>query len=147
MYKYMECGLNDVWLANGYKFEKTPYGESLYIENVRVLHRAIACRLIQHKPNLSGAEFRFLRKELDMSQAALAQLMGKDVQSIARWEKQARVPKMAGRMLRVIYRDCVMQSCFDGSLKDLVQRLNDIDQKAYQKMRFRHSGHDWKDAA
>jgi len=85
-------------------------------------------------------EFRFLRKELGMSQAALVHIMGKDVQSVARWEKQSQVPKMADRMLRVIYRDCAMESCFDGSLKDLVDRLNDIDQKAYEKMRFRHSG-------
>jgi DNA-binding transcriptional regulator YiaG len=147
MYHYKECGLNDVWLSNGYRMQKTPYGEALFIEDVRALHRAIAARLIRHKPNLSGAEFRFLRKELDMSQKALAEIFGKDVQSIARWEKQSRAPKMADRMLRMTYRDCVMDECFDGSLKELVLRLNDMDQKAFEKLRFKHSGENWKLAA
>lgn len=47
------------------------------------LHRAIG-HTLAHKPHLSGLEFRFLRKELGLSQAALAELLGyADGQAIA----------------------------------------------------------------
>lgn len=144
MYHYKECGLNDVWLENGYSFKKTPYGEALFVIDVKGLHRLIAKRLVFHKPSLSGTEFRFLRKELDMSQSSLAHLIGKDVQSVARWEKQSRVPKMAERMLRMVYRDCTDGDQVGGTLKEIVDRLNKIDQQAYAKMKFERGSHSWK---
>lgn len=147
MYHYRECGLNDVWLRNGYSFKQTPYGDALLVTDAKGLHRVIAERLVFHKPSLTGPEFRFLRKELDMSQQSLAFLMGKDVQSVARWEKQGRVPKMAERMLRMIYRDCTDGDQASGGLKELVDRLNEIDLQAFEKMKFEHSPHRWKAAA
>jgi DNA-binding transcriptional regulator YiaG len=137
MYHYTECGLNNVWLRNGYKVEKTPYGEGVAIEDADGLHLAIGLRLVRDKPRLSGAEFRFLRKELDMSQSSLAAWIGKDVQSVARWEKSGRVPKMAERLLRAIYREHA-----EGNAKiiDLVNRLNAIDQQEHEKAIFQHRG-------
>ena len=102
MYHYTESGLNNVWLVNGYTVETTPYGKGVRIEDVEGLNKSIAARLVNDKPHLTGAEFRFLRKELDLSQAALAKIVGKDAQSVARWKK-ARVPKMADRMMRFVY--------------------------------------------
>ncbi|WP_201779592.1 helix-turn-helix domain-containing protein [Azospirillum thiophilum] len=88
MYHYTECGLPNVWLANGVKPHATPYGEAMVIENVEGLHRAIGMQLVHRKPYLTGCEFRFLRKELDLSQNALAGYFGNDAQSVALWEKR-----------------------------------------------------------
>lgn len=144
MYHYTESGLNNIWLVNGYKKHKTPFGKGVAIENIEGLHKGIAMRIVSHKPHMSGAEFRFLRKELDMSQARLAAVMGKDAQSVARWEKKGRVPKMADRMLRFIYQG---YNRGDSSIKALVEQLNELDQQTYEKMKFRRLNNAWKLAA
>ncbi|MGH6828609.1 MAG: hypothetical protein ACREFW_06840 [Rhizomicrobium sp.] len=77
-----------------------------------------------------------------MSQSALGQLIGKDAQSVARWEKRGRVPKMAERMIRLVYRDCLDGQV--GTLKEIVARLNKIDRQAYEKMKFERGSHGWK---
>lgn len=143
MYHYTESGLNNVWLRNGFEYHKTPYGKGVAINNVAGLHKAIALRLLKTKPQWSGAEFRFIRKELDMSQKTLAGWFGNDVQSIARWEKRGRVPKMADRLLRMLYREST-----DGNDKimDLIKRFNDMDQQQHQKMLFSGQAGNWKAA-
>lgn len=106
-YQYKECGLNDVYLTNGYRFVETNYGRAVEIDGRGALHRAIAKAIVFEKPQLSGPEFRFLRKELDMTQKAVADAIGYDVQTVALWEKRSRVPKWADLGIRYIYRDYV----------------------------------------
>lgn len=144
MYHYTECGLNKVWLLSGYQSHDTPYGKGVSIQNADGLHEAIARWLIASKPRLSGGEFRFIRKELDLSQAGLAKMFGNDSQSIARWEKTGRVPKMADRFLRAIYREHV-----DGNAKiqEIVDRLNEIDQQTYERFLFEETSGVWEPRA
>src|SRR5215813_1070601 len=86
-FRYSACGLDNVFLLNGYNLRSTPYGKGFAIDNVDGLHAAIGKRLIREKKTLNGKELRFLRHELDFSQNALATLLGVDEQSVARWEK------------------------------------------------------------
>ena len=104
MYHYRECGLTNVWLKNGFREIETPYGKVIEIDRVEDLHRAIARRLL-NRPRLNGREFRFLRRELDLSQAALAEMLGNSAQSIALWEKGRGAPKWADRLIRAFYRE------------------------------------------
>jgi DNA-binding transcriptional regulator YiaG len=104
MYHYRESGLRNVWLRNGYRFVDTPYGEAIEIEKVDQLHRAIA-RAVVAQPRLAGREFRFLRCEMNLSQEALAQMLGNSAQSIALWEKGRGAPKWADRLIRALYRE------------------------------------------
>ena len=68
------------------------------------MHRAIGQFLAREKKSLSGREFRFLRHELDLSQARLAALFGVDAQSVARWEKgRVKIPGAVERMIRAVY--------------------------------------------
>ena len=129
MYHYRECGLKQVWLRNGYRHVNTPYGEAIEIENVEELHRTIA-RMLLTRPRLSGAEFRFLRRELDLSQAALAEMLGNSEQSIALWEKGRGAPKWADRLIRALYREHA-----EGNA-----RLNEIFARAEAKAAKRESG-------
>ena len=144
MYHYTESGLNNIWLANGYREIETPYGKSVAIENADELHKAIALSLVNHKPRLSGGEFRFIRKELDFSQAALAGILGNDSQSVARWEKKGRVPKMAERFLRAIYRETAEGNA---DIIKLVDRINQIDQQNLKRMVFEETERGWEPQA
>lgn len=141
MYHYMECGLNNVWLVNGFEEHQTPYGKGVAIEDADGLHRVIALGLVSHKPRLSGGEFRFLRKELDLSQAALARILGNDEQSVARWEKSGRVPKMAERFLRALYRE---HAEGNARIREIVDRLNEMDQKVQKKMILEETEQGWQ---
>jgi putative transcriptional regulator len=126
MLKYKESGLRNVWLQNGYTVKNTPYGKAVAIQDVEGLNHLLA-KMIAQKPRLTGAEFRFLRKELDLSQAALARMFGCDAQTIALWEKnKVRLPRLADRMLRLLYREHA-----EGNVKirEIIERENDVDRK------------------
>ncbi len=103
-YHYRESGLKNIWLRNGYRMVDTPYGEAVEIEKVEQLHRAIA-RAVIARPRLSGREFRFLRTEMNLSQEALARMLGNSAQSVALWEKGRGAPKWADRLIRALYRE------------------------------------------
>src|SRR3954469_2137914 len=74
--QYTDCGLDDVYLVSGYEIEDSHHGKSLSIKNLDELHRAIGCYLASQKKVLSGKELRFLRKQMDLTQAELGKLVG-----------------------------------------------------------------------
>ncbi|MEZ5647564.1 MAG: helix-turn-helix domain-containing protein [Alphaproteobacteria bacterium] len=123
--------------------KNTPYGPATAIQKADELHAVIATQLITDKPFLSGGEFRFLRKELNLSQNNLARLMGKDVQSIARWEKSGRVSKMADRFLRAIY---YAKMTKQPDVEQLLNELNELEQQHPEKLFFEH-GKNWRIAS
>jgi putative transcriptional regulator len=86
-YQYKLCGLDDIYLRSGYKRTKTGYGDGVVIENIPSLHRAIGLHLVESKKTLNGKEVRFLRHEMNKTQAELADDMRVSDQSVARWEK------------------------------------------------------------
>lgn len=140
MYHYTECGLKNIWLVNGYHQLDTPYGRATSIEDLAGLHSVIVDILVNRKPTLTGAEFRFLRKELGLSQARLADLLGNNSQSVAVWEKTGRIPKWADRLIRIICRE----KC-DGNVTviEFIDRLNDLDQRHDRKQLFEESSKGW----
>ena len=74
MYKFSDGGLRNVWLANGFTVKKTPYGDAVAIEDVPGLANAICAALTKKPGRLTGAEFRYLRLHLRLSQKALGQI-------------------------------------------------------------------------
>lgn len=103
MYHYTEGGLRNIWLVNGYERVETRYGKALTIQDLPGLTRAICKALIRKNSKLTGAEFRYLRQAMLMSQASLGRTLGRTDQAIAGWEKNSKVPKFADQMLRVVY--------------------------------------------
>ncbi|HEX4294787.1 MAG TPA: hypothetical protein VHZ29_11685, partial [Rhizomicrobium sp.] len=71
-FKYTACGLDNIYLGNGFSIEKTSRGRVVRIEDLQGLHRAIGEMLVRQKRSLVGAELRFLRQELGLSQSRLA---------------------------------------------------------------------------
>ena len=85
---YTMCGLDDVYLMNGFEYKETPRGRRLHIFDQEGLHKAIGGYLIRQSRGLTGKELRFLREELDLSQTTLARWIGESDQSVARRERE-----------------------------------------------------------
>ncbi len=103
-FHYTACGLDNVWLLSGYERETTSYGDGVSIRHMDHLHEMIARGLITEKKTLSGKEFRFLRKEMGLSQLELAKRMRMSDQQLARWEKaESELPGPADLLVRVLY--------------------------------------------
>lgn len=104
-YRYVECGLKDVFLINGFKVETHEGEEYVFIHNVEDLHWAIGRHLAtRHGKPLNGRELRFLRKTMNLTQSELAAEFGKKSQTVARWEKgEVSVPVSEEKLLRAIF--------------------------------------------
>jgi DNA-binding transcriptional regulator YiaG len=145
MYRYKESGLDNVWLVNGYKVRKTPYGKAVAIDDVEGLHRSIAERLVGKPGHLTREEFRFLRKELGLSQKNLGAILGAEEQAIARWERGvSKVDEIADRFLRALYRETRYGKA---GIRALVDRLNELDGVDRFSIRLRRDTKSWKLAA
>ena len=124
MYHYTDGGLRNIWLANGYERVETRYGKALTIQDLPGLTRATCKALILKNSNLTGAEFRYLRQSMLMSQASLGRTLGRTDRAIAGWEQNSKVPKFADRMLRVVY-----AAHADGNeqVKNIIHAMNDVE--------------------
>lgn len=103
-YQYTMCGLDYVYLQNGFRIRETAYGNGVSIERADSLDRTIAAIVITSHVRLRGQEVRFLRAQMQMSQTELANELGLKRITIARWEGAPNTPIQgtADRALRVI---------------------------------------------
>jgi len=86
-YRYDECGLDNVILV-GLEVCEDDGGESVItIRNPNGLHRAIVEGIAKKPCGITGRELRFVRTELGLTQAELANVISKDVQTVGRWER------------------------------------------------------------
>ncbi|ETD44357.1 transcriptional regulator [Pseudomonas aeruginosa VRFPA07] len=137
MYHYVECGLPNVWLRNGFVVKDTAYGEAVAIKDVKGLHDVIG-KMVAEKPTpLSGAEFRFLRKELGLSQDRLAAIVGMTGQAVALWEKNDKVPLVHDRYLRGLYLEA---KTGEADLMASIDKINELDHELY-KLNLEFEGH------
>ena len=124
MYHYTDGGLQNVRLANGYRVQKTPYGEAVAIDDLEGLTQTICMTLTKKPSKLTGAEFRYLRNGLMLSQPSLGQMLGVSGQAVALWEKTGRVPKMADAMIRLFY---TAHTNGHEQVKNIVTALNESE--------------------
>ena len=54
-FHYTACGLDNVWLTNGYKIKATRHGEAVADNDVDGLHQLIANTLIDKPGRLTGS--------------------------------------------------------------------------------------------
>jgi putative transcriptional regulator len=126
-YHYTECGLDNVYLANGFELIDRPTGREVKIANIDGLHEVIGRSLITTKKNLSGKEIRFLRHEMIMSQALLAKLLEVSEQTVLRWEKgKAEIPKSAEMLIRLLYHEHINDKG-SASIRAKLERLADLE--------------------
>lgn len=102
-YHYKACGLDDVYLLSGYELVETSYGKGVEIENIETLHKAIAMHLVMMQKPLKPKEFRFLRKQLNLTQRELGDIMKITDQTVARYEKaECDIPAPTDFLLRML---------------------------------------------
>jgi len=100
---YIDCGLDNVYLHGVSTCVDDAGQEVLTIPAIGILHKAIAESVLKQEGLLSSREVRFLRTEMGLTQTELAELLGKDEQTIARWEKGViALPKAEEMILRVL---------------------------------------------
>lgn len=103
-YHYTESGLDNIYLLNGVQTIVEDSEQLTSINNLDQLHLQIAKTLIGKHSSLEAKEFKFLRVELNLSQKALAELLGVDSQTVARWEKsETAIPRGSDVLLRAYY--------------------------------------------
>jgi DNA-binding transcriptional regulator YiaG len=102
-YKYTECGLDNVTIKNMPAIVDDA-GEEVYeIRNVLGLHRVIATCIVRHPRGISPKELRFLRTEMGLTQAELAEIVKKDHQTIGRWERgETPIDQNAEALIRLM---------------------------------------------
>ena len=142
MYHYVDSGLDHVYLQNGYD----EIGDAISIHNIDELHEVIG-RSIVVRATMAGAEFRFLRIELNLSQAHLAQLLGVVESSVRNWEKgrTKTVSEPSARMLKFLYMQSLDKACLLGEMLESISQLNrDIH---HLEMHLKETSQGWMKAA
>jgi DNA-binding transcriptional regulator YiaG len=99
------CGLDYIYLLDGYTTHETAHGRGVAINDARKLHERIALDVISRPHPLRGQEVRFLRSMLKVSQEGLARVLGQRRGSVARWEGHPNkdIPGAADSALRMFY--------------------------------------------
>jgi DNA-binding transcriptional regulator YiaG len=143
MYHYTESGLQNVWLSNGYQVKKTANGKRLPLPTP-IAFTGPSAVPSRAGPYMTGAEFRFLRKEVDLSQSRFGSLIDASEEAVSLWERRGRVPKSACRIMQLLYLETI-----DGNVKirELVERLAELDRTEQSRLVFEDTAKGWREAA
>ena len=146
-YHYTECGLDNIYLSNGFKFHDTARAKAVSIHDIDGLHKAIGLYLVTSQKDLSKKEVRFLRDEMLMSQSTLGQLLGVSEQAIRRWESgKTAIPKPSESLLRLLYREHVNNQ--NGKIASLLKGIADLEDKRNDRnLLFVDTKQGWQSAA
>ena len=132
MYHYTACGLDNVWLTNGYVEKNTPYGMAVAVVKADELHELLASDIVKKKALLTGKELRFLRVQMGLSQDGFARIHGVTEQAISLWERQRnKVPVANDRLTRMYYLAHVAK---DTPLGQAIERLKTVESLVNQKI-------------
>lgn len=150
-YHYTESGLDYVYLLNGFDVVGGSNRKRIVIKDIEGLHKAIGRRIATHKESLTGADARFLRHELLMSQATLAKLLKVSEQAVHRWEngKTGKVPGSAETLLRLLYLEKIGEiKVTDKKLEigETLKRIADIEDALDGVMSLQETDFGWQPA-
>lgn len=142
-YHYTECGLDCVYLINGFTRHETDYGPGISFQNVSELHKVITRYIITAPHGIRGQEVRFLRGELDISQNDLGKLMGLEKLQILRYENKPdeAIPGTSDRVLRVIMAHHLEENELLTRVLDLFREIDDLELK---NVEFESLGEGWE---
>lgn len=143
-YLYRACGIDGVYLHDGFSIVDDGYGESVVIENADELHKVIGLTVAQERSHLSAREVKFLREQMGKTQTELANEIGVSAQMIARYEKedQTDITGPADRMLRALY----VTHLFPDQQGDIMRRIIGLykeDESGVQSLVFSHADKHW----
>ena len=140
MYHYKECGLDNVWLENGFTAKATPYGKAVAIDDAIDLHKVLTLNLTMKKGRITGKELRFMRVVLGMSQEGLGKCVGATEQSVSLWERTGKVPQSADSIVRMLASEKLNGN---SKVSDVIERINTVERLCNQRIVARESKHKW----
>lgn len=148
---YKDCGLDNIYLLNGFERETHDGDEYVSITDIDELHRAIGIHIVLSRKAPSNKEIRFLRNEMDMSQSDLGKVFGVTDQSVARWEKgQTEIPGPAVFSLKLFYLiSLVPEDQKLGFINDFISALGQLGEmdETDETATFCYGNGHWKDKA
>lgn len=102
-YHYKECGLDNVLIQGMVPCKDDEGDDVCTIPNVLGLHKVIAESIVGREAGMTGAELRFIRTEMGMTQAQLAKVVHNDSQTIGRWERnEFPIDQTAEALIRLL---------------------------------------------
>lgn len=133
-YHYVESGLPNIWLRNGFSIEEdSDYGSLVSFHNVNHLHDAIGLHVITVERPLTSKEFRFLRKRMGKTQRTLADDFGVSDQTIANYEKgETDIPKLTDGAIR---RDFLLYILPDDAKAAVIREMLRLEARSKSKSR------------
>lgn len=140
MYHYTECGLDNVWLENGYTVKKTAYGKATSVDDAIGLQQVLTIELTQKKGRVTGKELRFMRTALGMSQEGLGKCVGATEQSVSLWERTGKVPQYADSILRLLASEKLNGN---SKVTEVIERINTVERICNQRIVAREKKHKW----
>jgi len=146
---FPECGLDNVYLANGWRFEESPLGPLLHIKDDHNLLAALARHIIEQPHQPSGRELRYLRIYLDLPQTELGRLLGLSDQQVARWEKEtSKIEPAVLRLFSLLVRERIGEKvAVEADLKAAADTVKTPRKRLPRVVAFRRSGWKTKEAA
>lgn len=140
MYHFTDGGLRNVWLKNGYIERDTPYGKGVSFHDVEGLTKAICHALVKKPGKLTGAEFRYIRSNMLLSQRSLGEMMGYGEQAVAKWEKSGKIPKAVEYFLRSLY---LAKNNGSEKVCTMIETINLIERMVNTKIIVKESKSKW----
>lgn len=98
-YYYTGCGLENVFIEGAVEFGDDAGEESVMVPAIGQLHRVIAEGIVTHPAKMTGEELRFLRTEMGLTQARLAEILKVTLLTVNRWERNETPVNDAAEML------------------------------------------------
>ena len=103
-YHLKAIGLPNIYVCNGVTIENDPdYGKLITIEDIPGLCSAIGLHIVTKADAMTGLELRFLRKQMKLTQEALADRLRVNVQTVANYEKGKTSMGAAEAAMRALY--------------------------------------------
>jgi len=139
---YTESGLDNIYLLNGVNSIEEDDDTFTSINDIEQLHLQIAKTLVDKHSPFEAKEFKFLRVELNLSQKALAELLGVDSQTVARWEKgETAIPRGSDVLLRDYYLESQAE---DSKIALLLKTLAESEtSEVMTTIEFEEQDHHW----
>ena len=149
---YTACGLDNVYLLNGFKVETIDGEDYVTIEDLDGLWKAIGLHLVTTRKVLAPKEIRFLRHHLNLTQAELASQMRVTDQTVARWEKgTCELPGPADMMLRALFfgSKATQREGAEPTLAEIIKLWDELvehDELEAKPAVFEHGKKKWKES-
>lgn len=130
-YHYTESGLSNVYIEGLEVSFDEDGDEVIQIPFIAALHAEIVRGIVLHKGAMLPEQIRFIRTELGMTQAQLADILGVAALTVGRWERGDNpMDKGDETLLRKLAVENLL-SAFDAKIEELAKNVassqNDTD--------------------